>query len=188
MVYVFPSLVRFVPKAGQRLEIQVGSVTGTPLPLLLRLCRCPQRSPLCCCYQPPAEHYPCCCLPTAAAGQQKSKVNPMLRITAGAVVAMLRFGSHEERDEVSAAIVEAQTRKAAADAAAAAAAAPAPSATAAAAAAGSGAGSQGGSLLTPQVPREQRQSLLLGNRCAAGAAATVALELANHPRHACYWL
>lgn len=41
MLYVFPSLVRFVPKAGQRLEIQVGNVTGV--------------LPLCCCVSLPLE-------------------------------------------------------------------------------------------------------------------------------------
>jgi hypothetical protein len=92
------------------------------------------------------------------AGQQKAVKSAMLKIVAGAATFMLRFQSFDERDEVSAAIVEAQARKAAAEAAAATAAA-APAAGPAVAA-GSG---QTGSQLTVRLPAQQRADLLKTN-------------------------
>lgn len=90
------------------------------------------------------------------AGQQKAVKSPMLKIVAGAATFMLKFQSFEERDEVSAAVVEAQARKAAAEAAAAAAAAaPVPGPAAAA-----GSASQ----LTVQLPAQQRSDLLTTNK------------------------
>jgi hypothetical protein len=112
------------------------------------------------CHAKPCQHIPdamhtlaCVVLLRPCAGMKQSKANPLLMLQSSQISPVLRFQTQQDRNDIAAAITQAQTQQQAAAQAAAMPAAPTASIAAGA----------GGQSATQKLKPEERQALLENN-------------------------